>query len=72
MLKISNDLVRPIYKLIEYSKSYYETTWNLWFYSKHESTNFNAVNSKAKLFGNTVAQDPQTNWSLKKEQLLSH
>ena len=27
---------------IEYSSSYSKTTGSLWFYSKHEATNFNA------------------------------
>ena len=56
----------PIYKLVEYSSNYFETTGSLWFYSKDEATNFNnnIVNTdnfksfkyKAKLLGNTVAQ----------------
>ena len=58
-----------MYNLIEYSSNYSETTGSLWFYSKDEATDFNAVigndNSfksfeyKTKLLGNTVAQpDP--------------
>ena len=59
------DLVMPMYNLIEYSSNYSETTRSLWFYSKDETTIFNAgiVNGnfksfkyKAKLCGNTVAQ----------------
>ena len=56
----------PVYNLIEYSSNYSETTASLWFYSKDESTNFNAdiVNDdhfksfkyKAKISGNTAAQ----------------
>ena len=34
------DLVMPIYRLIEYSSKYSETTWILWFYSKDEATDF--------------------------------
>ena len=36
------DLVVPIYNLIQYSSNYSETTGSLWFYSKDETTNFNA------------------------------
>ena len=60
------DFVMPVYNLIEYSSNYFETTRSLWFYSKGEATNFNAVIAninnfkifkyKAKLLGNTVAQ----------------
>ena len=32
-----------MHNLIEYSSNYSETTENLWFYSKHEAANFNAV-----------------------------
>ena len=59
-----------MYNLIEYSSNYSETTGSLWFYSKDEVTDFNAVigndNSfksfeyKTKLLGNTVAQ-PNSN-----------
>ena len=59
------DLVMPMYNLIEYSSNYSETTGSLWFYSKDETTNFNAdianhnnfksFEYKAKLLGNTVA-----------------
>ena len=31
-----------MYNLIEYCSTYSETTGNLWFYSKDETTNFNA------------------------------
>ena len=31
-----------MYNLLEYSSNYFETTGNLWFYSKDEATNFNA------------------------------
>ena len=54
-----------MYNLIEYSSNYSETTGSLWFYSKDESTDFNAdiTNDnnfkcfmyKAKLLGNTIA-----------------
>ena len=57
----------PMYNLIEYSSNYSETIGSLQFYSKDETTDFNAdiVNHnnfksfkyKAKLLGNTVAQD---------------
>ena len=60
----------PLYNLIEYNSNYSETTGNLWFYSKVEANNFNAViandnnfksfECKAKLVGNTVAQP---NWN---------
>ena len=63
------DLVMSMHNLIEYSSNYSETTGSLWFYSKDEATDFNAViannNSfksfeyKTKLLRNTVAQpDP--------------
>ena len=35
------DLVMPMHNLIEYSSSYSEATWSLWFYSKDEATGFN-------------------------------
>ena len=54
-----------MYNLIQYSSNYSETTGSLWFYSKDETTDFNAyiVNDdnfksfeyNAKLLGNTVA-----------------
>ena len=31
-----------MYNLIEYSSNYSKTTESLWFYSKNESTDFNA------------------------------
>ena len=56
----------PMYNLIEYSSNYSEITGSLWFYSKDETTNFNAdiandnnfksFKYTAKLLGNTVAQ----------------
>ena len=56
----------PIYKLIQYSWNYSEAIGSLWFYSKHETTDFNAeifndndsnfLKYKAKLSGNAVAQ----------------
>ena len=55
-----------MYNLIEYSSNYSETTGSLWFYSKDETTNFNADNAnnnnsksfkyKAKLVESTFAQ----------------
>ena len=36
------DLVMQMYKLIEYSSNYSETTEGLWFYSKDEGIDFNA------------------------------
>ena len=36
------DLVMPTYNLIEYSSNYFKTTESLLFYSKDESTNFEA------------------------------
>ena len=36
------DLVKPMYSLIKYSSSCFETTGSLWFYSKDETTNSNA------------------------------
>ena len=54
-----------MFNLIEYSSNYSETNESLWFYSKDESTNFNAgiathnnFNSfkyKSKLLENTEA-----------------
>ena len=44
------DLVMPMSNLIEYSSNYSETTGNLWFYSKDESTNFNVSIAKANDF----------------------
>ena len=54
-----------MYNLIEYSSNYFGATWNLWFYSKDEATNFNVdiaknndfkyLEYKAKLLGKTVA-----------------
>ena len=51
--------------LIEYSSNYSETTGSLWFYSKHETSNFNAdiaydgnlksLEYKNKSLGNTEA-----------------
>ena len=67
----------PMCSLIEYSSNYSETIGSLWLYSKDEVTNFKAdiantnnfksFKYKAKLFGNTVAQDApnQTNRILK-------
>ena len=40
----------PMYNLIEYSSNYSETTGSLWFYSKHEAANFNAVIANNKNF----------------------
>ena len=55
----------PVYKLIENSSNYSETTGSLWFYSKDKATNFNAdiandnnfksCKYNAKLLENTVA-----------------
>ena len=36
------ELVMPMYNLIEYSSSYFQTTGSSWFYSNNEATNFNA------------------------------
>ena len=36
------DLVMPMYNLLEYSSNYFKTTGSSWFYSKDETTNFNA------------------------------
>ena len=65
----AEDLVMPMYNLIEYSSNYSETTWSLWFYFKDEATNCNAniandddfksFKDKVKLLGNTATQpDP--------------
>ena len=61
------DLVMPMYNLIEYRSNYSGKTGSLWFYSKDETTNFNAniantdnfksFKYKAKLLGNTEAHD---------------
>ena len=55
-----------MYNLIESNSNYSETARSLWFYSKDETTNFNAdivntddfksLNYKVKLLGNTAAQ----------------
>ena len=62
-----------MYNLLEYSSNCFETTGNLWFYSKDEATNFNAnvandkisksFKYKAKLLENTAADG--ANWILK-------
>ena len=54
------------YNLLEYTSNYSDMTGSLWFYLKHELTNFNAdignnatfksFEYKAKLLGKTVAQ----------------
>ena len=36
------DLIMSMYNLIKYSSNYFHRTGTLWFYSKHEATNFNA------------------------------
>ena len=36
------NLVKPMYNLIEYNSNYSEITVSLWFYSKDETSNFNA------------------------------
>ena len=36
------DQIIPIHNLVEHSSSYHETRGTLWFYSKDETTNFNA------------------------------
>ena len=55
----------PMYKLIDYSSNYSETTGSLWFYSKDKAANFNTNISSndcksfgynAKFLRNTVAQ----------------
>ena len=53
--------------LIEYSSNYFETTGTLWFYSKDEEADFNAVIAntdnfksfkyKIKILGNTAADE---------------
>ena len=60
------DLVMPTYNFIEYSSNYSETTGRLWFYSKDETTNFDAhiannnnfkyIEYTAKLLETTAAQ----------------
>ena len=47
------DLVMPMYNLLEYISNYSDTTCSLWFYSKGETTNFNAdieINAAFKSF----------------------
>ena len=61
------NLVMSVYNLVQYSSNYSETTGSLWLYSKNEPTDFNnniadtdnfkSFKHKAKLLGNTVAQD---------------
>ena len=36
------NLVKPMYNVIEYNSNYSEITVSLWFYSKDETSNFNA------------------------------
>ena len=55
-----------MYKLIDYSSNYSETTGKLWFYLKNEVTNFitnieniddfKSFKYKTKLIGNTVVE----------------
>ena len=52
----------PMHNLIEYCLNYSETTGGLWLYSNDETSDFNNNNFKssrykAKLLGNTVAED---------------
>ena len=66
------DLVMPMYNLIEYSSNYTETTGSLWFYSRKEATDYNAVIAnennfesfkyKDNLLENTVAQLAPNIW----------
>ena len=73
----------PMYNLVEYSSNYSQTTESLQFYSKDESTNFNAdiANSDFKSFkykanellGNAAVQpnpNHANNETVKMEQLL--
>ena len=70
----------PIYNPIEYSSNYSKTTGSLWFYSKDEATNFNAVIAnnknvkffvyKTKLLENNEADGASR--ILKMQQLLRH
>ena len=65
------ELVTPVYKLIEYSSNYSETTGSLRFYSKDETTNFKAgiantnnlksFKYKAKVLGKTEANPALNN-----------
>ena len=67
----TEDLVIPMYNLIEYSSNYSETTARLWIYSKDEATDFNnniastgnfkSFKYKAKLLGNTEVQPNPNN-----------
>ena len=67
------DMVIPMYNLIEYSLNYSDLTGSLRFYCKDEETNFGNDNAhddnfksfkyKAKLSGNTFAQLPPNNVS---------
>ena len=68
------------YNLFEFSLNYSDTTGSLWFYSKHEETNFTAaignnatfksLKDKAKLLGKLVPQPVPGNdkrkWNSKK------
>ena len=57
----------PMYNLLEYSSNYFQTTGSSWFYSKDETTNFNAdianynifksFKYKAKLLGNNKSSE---------------
>ena len=60
-------LAVSMYKLLEHSSNYFDTTGNLWFYSKAEATSFNNgivdtntfkfFKYKTKLIGSTVAME---------------
>ena len=45
----AEDLVMPMYNLIEYCSNYSETTGSLWFYSKDEATDFNNIENTNNL-----------------------
>ena len=75
-------LVMPMYNLIEYSSNYSETTGSLWFYSKDETSNFNAdiadtnnfksFKYNAKLLGCIIVQEaPNQAYGILKNAIIA-
>ena len=75
------DLVMPIYNLIEHSSDSSKTTGSLWFYSKNEAPDFNAVIAndnkfesskyKANLLENTLVQPTPNTAGILKNATIS-
>ena len=65
------DLVMPMYNIIEYSSNYSDAAGSLWFHSKDEAANFNAIIAssnnfksfkyKTKLLRNKVVHQARNN-----------